>query len=1175
MLARSLQQIILIFPIIILCQDDRLRLKQADLLENKNIEGLATQFLTGNVIFTKGKMTIWCDRAQYNEKSGQGVLVGNVTMEKETQSLTADSVKYDSPNDIFTCYKSVHIWDEDYDLTADTVIYYSELDSGIANGHSTMIQEGQEITAHHLRYAKNEEEDGVSYTAEKDVTIIEGGRTATCGLAVYDVQNDRTWLKVKPKLKEEGRILEGSEIQMFYENDVLDYLFIPSNAHAVNSASGFREVSPNKNDTTQIRRDHVEFNDDMSGSTLKGYFVKGKLDSVRLEGMATTLYHIFEDSVYQGNNLTSGDTIILSFKEMDSVEVDLESIHISGGSRGVYTPDTTNREMDTPITYTSDEILYDMNTETTNLIGEANIKYTDVDLTSGFINVDWNNNLLKAFPTAPMDTTATSQKPAIVEQGRDPMVGDSLIYNLKSRKGRVKRGRSQADDGYYSGNEIRNNEKKIYYIENSSYTTCNQEIPHFHFESTNMKIINQDKVIARPIVLYISRIPILGLPFGIFPHKSGGRHSGWIMPGYGENSVRGQYINNLGYYWAPSDHWGTKFTMSFGDRQGFVFNLNNHYKLRYKFNGSLKLQSRQLLSNTSNISDIVSERSSSYQIRWNHVQLLRNHQSLNVSANYSSSGEFSRKYTTDPQQRMSQQQTISNATYSKRWPSLQASMSMNLSSKTNLMADDKIDTNSVFYSKPSRLGMQTNITTSTLPSVNFNLGQRNLIPSKGGDERWFNNIKWRYNTSLTNKERLYYESEQIEIDDTTSIFQWKNDKKHFSDNVMRHSISINVPTKILKYITFNPSMSIRSDWVNRTFSGSLDSTTNSIVSEEVSGFAARTTGSMSASINTQIYGLFPINLGNIIAVRHVISPSIGYSFKPDFSKPFFGNDLGYFETILDTAENTLYHDRFSGTMAGGTSRNESQSMNFSVNNNFQAKIREGDKEKNITLFSWRFSSAYNFVAEQFRMNNLSSSIRSKVGQTNVDLRMTHDFYEFDKELGIRVNQIRKSSDGIPIPRLTKMDLSTGFQLSGSRFGSVSAHSDRSDLDTLLNSKDLSINKGKSGSGKLWSTRFSMGYSLQKSNPIFTKETFWMNTNSTLHVTKNWRVSYNARFDMLNNELISHRFSIYRDLHCWELAMDWTPSGYASGFYLRINVKSPTLRDLKVEQRGGHNRSVPF
>jgi len=1159
-------------------QDNRLRLKQADLLENKNVNGQSTQFLTGNVIFTKGEMTIRCDNARYIERTGQGLLIGHVVMDKEGQNLTADSVHFDSPNDKFTCYNDVHIWDEDYDLTADTVIYYSELDSGIANGNSKMIQESQTITAHHLRYAKDESEDAVSYTAEQDVTIVEDGRVATCGLAIYDVSHDKTWLRIKPKLEEEGRVLEGSEIQMYYSDNVLDYVYIPDKAHIVNTASGFREVELDELDSTIIKRLSVSFDDDMTGSALKGYFMDGSLDSVRLEGMATTLYHIFEDSVYQGNNLASGDTIVMSFHTADSAEVQLDNIHISGGSRGVFTPDTTNKDMDAPITYTSDEILYDMQTEKTDLTGDANIKYTDVDLTSGFINVDWNGNLLKAYPTPPADSTVEFKKPTIVERGRDPMVGDTLVYNLKSRKGRIKEGRSKADDGYYTGNEIRNNDKKVYYIENSSYTTCDLETPHFHFESMNMKIINQDKVIARPIVLYISRIPIIALPFGIFPHKSGGRHSGWIMPGYGENSVRGQYINNFGYFWAPSDFWGTKFTMSFGDRQGFVFNLNNHYKLRYKFNGSLNLQSRQLLSASDNITDIGTDRSTSYQVRWQHTQKLRHNQNFNANANYSTSGEFSRKYTSDPQQRMNQQQTISNATYSKRWPAIQASMSMNLSSATNLMADDRIDSSSVFYSKPSYDGMQTNITTSTLPSMNFNLGQRNFFPSKGRDPKWYNNITWRYNSSLTNKERLYYESEETIIDDTTNVYYWNDEKQNFSDNVMRHSLSLNSPTKIFRYITFNPNASFKSDWVNRTFSGRLDSTTNTILKTEIPGFATRTTGSFGASINTQIYGLFPFNIGNLIAVRHVVSPSIGYSYKPDFSQPVFGNDLGYFETINDTTGKELYHDRFSGTLAGGTSKNESQSMTFSVNNNFQAKIKQDEKDKIVNLFSWRMGTSYNFVAEEFQLKNLSSSIRSKVGQSSVDLRMTHDFYEYDKELNQRVNEIRRTKGGLPFPRLTRVSLSTGFQLSGQRMGIKSAVGDTATAamaQDSLAAASLSAKNISGSKGKLWSTRFSLGYSLQQSNPSLSKETFWLNTNSTINITKKWRISYSARFDLMKNDLISHRFSINRDLHCWELALDWTPSGYANGFYLRINVKSPTLRDLKIEERGGFNSIVPY
>ena len=1161
-------------------KDNRLRLKQADLLENKTINGQSVQILTGNVVFLKGDMTITCDTARYHEKTGQGLLTGNVTMKENDQNLTADSVHFDSPNDIFTSYNNVHIWDNDYDLTADTVIYYSKLDSGIANGRARMDQQGQLITAQLLRYIKYENDDAVSYTAENNVRIEEGDRVATCGLAIYDVRNDRTLLRVNPKLMEKNRILEGSEIQLFYKDDVLDYVFIPAKAHVVNTSGGFREIEVINQDSTVVQKKSISFKDDMTGSILKGFFKDGSLDSVRLEGMATTLYHIFEDSVYQGNNLASGDTIIMSFDNVDSVEVELGNIYVSGGSRGVFTPDSSNKDMDAPIIYTSDEIVYDIGSEKTDLTGEANIKYNDVNLSSGFINVDWSNNLLRAFPSAPAaDSTAKTQKPTIVEGGKDPMVGDTLIYNLKSGKGRIKQGRSKADDGYYAGNEIRNRDKKVYYIENSSYTTCDLETPHFHFESRNMKIINNDKVIARPIVLYISRIPIIGLPFGIFPHKSGGRHSGWLMPGYGENRLRGQYFNDFGYFWAPNDHWGSKFTMSFGDRQGFVFRLNNSYNVRYKFSGSLNLQSRQfLLSGSDNISDISGNRTTSFQIGWQHTQKLRHNQNFNVNARYSSSGEFSRKYTSDPQQRMGQQQTISNATYSKRWPSIQASMSMNLSSTTNLMADDRIDSTSVFYMRPTRTGMQTNITTSTLPSMSFRLGQRNLFPDKGGKQRWFNNITWSYNTSAINKDRIYYETDENTINDTTSIFYWNDEKQNFSDNIMRHSMSLSAPTKIFKYITFNPSMGIKSDWVNRTFVGQLDSTTNTIQTREVPGFAMRTIGSFGVSINTQIYGLFPINIGKITAVRHVVSPSIGYSFKPDFSKPIFGHDLGYFDTFLDTSGNEIYHDRFSGTLAGGTSRNEAQSMTIGINNNFQAKVKGDEKEKIINLFSWRMGTSYNFVADQFRLSNLNSSIRSKIGPSNIDLRMTHDFYEYDTNAKQRINKYRKSKEGYFLPRLTKVELSTTFQLSGKPFG-ISQASDTTNANTLKDSLNVSSsslkNKNKKSSGTLWSTNFSIGYSLKQFDPSNPKKTFWLNTNSTINVTKNWKVGYSARFDLMNNELINHSFTIYRDLHCWELALNWTPSGYASGFYLRINVKSPTLRDLKIEKTGGARRIMSY
>ena len=200
---------------------------------------------------------------------------------------------------------------------------------------------------------------------------------------------------------------------------------------------------------------------------------------------------------------------------------------------------------------------------------------------------------------------------------------------------------------------------------------------------------------------------------------------------------------------------------------------------------------------------------------------------------------------------------------------------------------------------------------------------------------------------------------------------------------------------LFKYFNISPSLSLKSDWVNRSYSGFIDST-GLINKNEVLGFASRTTGSFNLNMNTQIYGLFPIEIGNLKSIRHVASPSIGYSFRPDFSKEVFGKNPNYYEVINQDNGEVVYFDRFSGTLAGGTPRGENQSVNLSVNNVFQAKVKENDQEVKKDLFSWRLSTSNNLVLDQYNWGNLNSSIRANIRQKlNLDFSMTHDWYDFD------------------------------------------------------------------------------------------------------------------------------------------------------------------------------------
>ena len=1168
-------------------QDNRLRLKQADVLENITVDGVSMQYLRGNVIFTKGDMTMNCDWARFDQKKERGFLFGNVSMVEDVQNLTCDSLFVDSPKDIMIAYSNTHVWDTTYSLVADTLFYFSELDSGSANGNAVLVQEQQTIKGDRIEYVDLPEVDGVSYAARGNVTITEEGRLATCGEAIYDRENGKTVLRIQPQIVDNEQTISGSEIYLEYEEEVLKNLFIPSEAHATHPSKGIREWFEVVDGDTTFFEDSLSFSDDMTGSVLRGFFVDGKLDSMRLEGMATTLYHIFEDSVYQGKNEASGDTITMNFGEND-----LEKIFVSGGSQGTYTPDTTGADVDGPVMYQSADIEYDVLNEFTDLHGDAVIDYTNVNLTAGFINVAWKNNLLKALPESKRDSTYGMIRPSMVEGTEEPMVGDTMIYNLETRHGKVIKGTTKAEDGFYHGDEIRNQDMDIFYAQHAAYTTCDLDDPHFHFEMNRMKMINEDKVVARPIVLYVANIPIFGLPFGVFPHEKGGRRSGWIMPTYGTDARWGGYINGLGYYWAASEYFDSKFTMSLYDRDGITLRSQNNYNKRYKYSGSFDLETKQRFSGAipdedKDIYDLWSNRQSDYVVRWNHSQQLRNNQSAAVNASYYSSGDYNRRTGIEQQQRLNQQ-AVSNATYSKRWPKSRNSLSINLSSRRDLMAEKKIDQNSAFYTQPSRAGQQVNITNNTFPQMAFSHSQRALFPTKAKKKKWYNNINYNYSSRFTNNLKNYYESEAFAVNDSTTGYRWKMNADEevmtntFSDYIMAHTSGINMSAKVFKYFNVSPSLSLRSDWVNRTYAGFIDTTSGQLMKNEVKGFATRTTGSFNISMNTQIYGLFPVKLGKMEAIRHVISPSIGYSFRPDFSKEVFGMDPGYYEVIEQDNGEVVYFDRFSGTLAGGTPRGENQSMNFSMNNVFQAKILDGDKERKQDLFSWRMGTSRNFVADEFQWSNISSSVRANVSQKlNLDFSMTHDWYDFDKEKNMRINKF-KTKGGIPTPRLISARFSTGFRFSGNRLSfdpdeDETEESDTTETDQRVDGANLAgmftgfgNNSGnnKKASGQLWSSSASFSFSYNNANPNNPHKTFWMSSNSTIQLTEAWKVQYNARLDLINQNLVSHTFSVYRDLHCWELSLNWTPNGYASGLYLKLNVKSPNLRDLKLEQRGG-------
>ena len=1141
--------------------NERLYLKQAEILENKTIDGKSVKLISGDIVFKKGDLTLNCENGIQYVLDDLAILYDGIYATQNERKMTCDTIKFFSNDNILHGIGNSHVWDIDYNLVADSITIFTEIDSGIAAGNVTLIQKGQIINSDRIKYKREKGKKGVSYTAIGNVIIKDSSIIAKCGKATYSHSDRNTTLEINPQINESERILSGERIFLSYENEKLKELHIPQKANVITIAKGYQK---SVTDSMKLG-DSLSLKNKIEGKKLISFFNNGKIDSIRIEGMAKTLYHVFKDSIYQGNNNVSGDTITMSF-----LDNELNTINVLGGSEGEYFPDSVANKIKLPIIYKANKIQYQLMNNESDLFGNVSINHDGTNLDAGFVNVNWQNNMLEALGRAKEDTISDLFHPIISEDSREPMTGKTMMYNLKTRKGRITQGQTKADDGFYSGKKIRNESERVFLIENSAYTTCDLDTSHFHFQSKMMKIIQNDVVIARPIILHLGQIPVFGLPFGIFPHKGGQRHSGWIMPGYGDNKNRGQYIQGLGYYWVPSEYWDSKFLLGFGDKQGATFRIDTQYHIRYKFRGNLNFFNRQYLSGTNDILNLPDNRNSSSSIKWTHKHELRNNQSLNANVTYSTSGEYNKKFGQNEADRMNQK-AISNVSYSKRWPKSKISFSAIYYSNIDLLIKDKVNPESNFYVEPKKEGTEINISNITFPKFSFRRAQTNLFPTSATKKKWYNTIGWNYGLTFENRNRDYYQS----VESESMIFDWNKDSvSNEKKDAWIHTSSINAPQKLFKHISINPSINIKSIWVNQTKVGVWKDST--IEKYDQSGFAARTTGSFSINGNTKIYGLFPIPFGPVKTIRHVMSPSIGFSWTPDFSKDLFGVDLGYFSDVTDEMGNVIDSiDRFSGTMAGSTPRTERKSINFGLNNIFQAKLNTSDKEKKIDLMSWRMNTSYNFAADSLHFSNLRSSIRTKLaGKLNLDISMTHDFYDFDKNKNRRTKEYNKNSNGIIFPRLIGARISTGFRLVGKSWANTDNIIEKDTIETKENipntesTNSLQGIRNTIGNKNLWNTSVSLSYTHTETNPANPNKTFWANTTTTLNLTKKWRISHRARFDLNKRELISHSFSVYRDLHCWELSLNWTPTGIGQGIYFKLNVKSATLQDLKIEKRDG-------
>ncbi len=1028
-------------------------------------------------------------------------LNGNIIFQKTDTILKGDFATQSNQTPIINLYGNVSIEDANQMIYCDSLSYNNETEFFSMYGN-IKIQNGSRFMT-----AKKATLDQIS----NQMTLLEN-------CEINDEQNNRVY---------------GDKILLGFKDESLESLKVISNGMILSQNSGYEKIDD--------KRQLVENEDVLKGETIFANLINDEIENIEMLGMASTLIHLYNDSLYDGINEVSGDKIILSLKNESAQKLIAE-----GGTIGRYTPNESNENVQEDIDYTADRVEFEVDTKISEMYGGVKILHDNMDLSAAHINVDWGTNILEAFSDNPFDDEEIN-RPILVENNREPMTGDTMVYNIKSRKGKILMGESRVQENVYMGSQITSVTDSTFYIDDCIFTSCDPS--KFYLGSKQVKIIYGDKVIAKPLSIFIGGVPIIGIPIAIFPHSSSERRSGWIMPSFGSSDNRGNYLDGLGYYFAPNDYIGSENSIIFADRQGLILKSKNQYRDRYRFNGMFNFEIRKHLGEgETDIAQIGENNKTDYSFNWNHNQILRNNQTFRGSASYYSNGEYNRETSIDPIKRLNQQ-AISNITYTKRWKEPNVSISINASNKQDLMSKSKVDVTSSFYQAPSSLSSTITEDNSTLPSINFRVARRKLFKNLSQDS-WAGNIQWDYSSRIVNNSKNFYEANEIADEDGNISYEWKQndngdpESSNKLDAMLKNAFSINAPFTAFKYLAINPSIKLNSDFVNRYRVAEYDET-NAVSFRYEDEIKNRTTGNVGLSLSTKIYGVLPIRFNKIQSIRHVITPSMRFNFSPDYL-----NNDNYFQSFNDE-----YYDYFNSSIIGSTPSTSTKKLSLSLGNVFQAKIKDGDKEEKINILSWGISSGYNFNAEQFKLSNISSSIRSNLKNgVSIDANLTHDLYKFDDSAQMRINELDS------FPRLTGIRLATNFTL----LGKTNESQPESEKEFSDRTKEFLTDL----SGNSWQSKIGISYTVNKINPSNTIENFWVNTNTSMNVTQNWKLNYNARFSISDKNIVRHNITLYREIDCWELFVDWTPTGYAKGLYFRLNLKSDILKDLKVEQKTG-------
>ncbi len=827
-------------------------------------------------------------------------------------------------------------------------------------------------------------------------------------------------------------------------------------------------------------------------------------------------------------------------------------------------------DIETEILYfAEDSIITDFTENKVYLYKKAWFEYGKMRLDADRIVIDWKNSELYAYGIAD-SLGVVSGNPFFKDGNSVYEIRKEMRYNFKTQKAIIKDVVTEQQDGVLRGETIKKTEDGSVFLEHGYYTTCKLTKPHWHISSSKIKSISGKQVVSGPFNLYFNGIPTpLGLPFGLIPDTPEEKASGIIFPSYGREQVRGLSLRELGYYFAFNDYMHLRVTGDVYSKGGWGIKSQSMYTKKYRYSGGFNMDFQKFISPET---ELIPLNYNTFRVQWNHSPITRGTGRFSASVNAGSTSYFNNVINPNNFANNVTGDLSSNISYSKTFAGTPFSMSANLRHSQSV---------------------QTGEVRLDLPTIGINMNRQNPFENVKFEPLKTLNIAWNFNlqNSITNRINTFGQATPVDGPQTIPFnldnfgLLLKN-----GNNGARNTIPISSNFSLFKYFTGTASANYTELWYMQRFNYGYNSTTEKVEQLKEDGFNRVGFYNTSFAMNTNFYGFYNFKpSGKLQTIRHHMAPTVGFNFNPDFSDPAYGY---YQEVQTDKSGRIARFSRHQGLIFGDAPLGESRALSLGLRNVLEAKIKtqtdstEGEFKKIPLLESFNFNTAYNFAADSFQLSPIQISARTTLFEQklSVNVNSTIDPYATLSTLGsdgtIRYSSSKefawKKGQGIGTIRNASLNLNASLNpQNGKNPGEVR---DELTQDFIQRGGAMNafveneINRIVADPSQYidweipWNLTlgYNLAYAKQVSNT--TNITQAMNISGDLSISEKWKVNFNTGYNFDSKEITQTMIGIARDLHCWQMNVNWVPFGRFTSYNIDIRVKSSILQDLKVSRR---------